>query len=892
MNPLYKAYCRAYQLAFRAALPILPYTEPKLLGSLEAIPHLLAEQGKGAALVVVDAAVRNLGLIEPLEEALVEAKIDYDVYEQRTPNPTVDDVEAAREVYLSCGAQAIIAVGGGSAIDCAKAVGARIARPRLSVQKMKGILRIMKRTPLFIAVPTTAGTGSEATLAAVITDQNARHKYPINDFPLIPDYAVLDAKLTLGLPPFITATTGLDALTHAVEAYIGRSTTRHTREMSEEAVRLIRENLITAVEDGQNEHAREAMLRAAYCAGVAFTRSYVGYVHGVAHSLGGEYGIAHGLANAVILPNMLERYGESCHKRLAKLARATGIAQQEADDAGAAHAFIAWVRGLNARFGLPAGFPEIRHEDIPHMARHAANESNPLYPVPRLMDRFELEGVYRELMCSRATGENVGGAIAGDANADGANADDANAGDDAQQPAKPDIAAIVAAQRAFYQTGKTLPIRARRDALHRLRLSILANEDAINAALKADLNKSPDETYMCETGMTLSELSYMEKHVAGFARRRRKLTPLAQFLASSYTVRDPLGVVLIMSPWNYPFMLTMEPLIGAIAAGNCCVLKPSAYSPATSAVIAKIVRECFPPQHVTVVEGGREENQALLDQKFDYIFFTGGVSVGREVMRRAAENLTPVTLELGGKSPCIIDATANIKLAAKRIAFGKLLNCGQTCVAPDYVLVDRSVHDAFVLELRHAIERMAGMDALTSDSYVRMVTKKHFDRVLGLIDPDKVVLGGKADPETLKIQPTVMTNVTPDDAVMQEEIFGPVLPVLAVEDLDEAIAFVNARPHPLALYLFTGSRDARKNVLASVPFGGGCINDTIIHLATSRMGFGGVGQSGMGSYHGRKSFETFSHEKSIVDKSTLMDMPIRYMPYTRLKSKLLRFFLR
>ena len=879
MNPPYKAFCRAYQLAFRAALPILPYTEPKLLSSLEAIPHLLAEQGKSAALVVVDAAVRNLGLIEPLEEALVEAKIDYDVYEQSTPNPTVDDVETAREVYLSCGAQAIIAVGGGSSIDCAKAVGARIARSRLSVQKMKGILRILKRTPLFIAVPTTAGTGSEATLAAVITDAKTRHKYPINDFPLIPDYAVLDAKLTLGLPPFITATTGLDALTHAVEAYIGRSTTRLTRAMSEEAVRLIRENLITAVEDGQNEQARENMLRAAYCAGVAFSRSYVGYVHGVAHSLGGEYGIAHGLANAVILPNMLERYGASCHKKLAKLAHAAGIVTVETTDAEAARVFIAWVRGLNARFGLPTGFPEIRLEDIPHMARHAASESNPLYPVPRLMDRFELEAVYRELMCENAV-------PAGDVSSEAAD------NDATRQPAKPDIAAIVAAQRAFYQTGKTLPIRYRRDALHRLRMSILANEDAINAALKADLNKSPDETYMCETGMTLSELTYMEKHMTGFARRRHKLTPLAQFLASSYTVRDPLGVVLVMSPWNYPFMLTMEPLIGALAAGNCCVLKPSAYSPATSAVIARIVRECFPPQYVTVVEGGREENQALLDQKFDYIFFTGGVNVGREVMRRAAENLTPVTLELGGKSPCIIDSTANIKLVAKRVAFGKLLNCGQTCVAPDYVLVERSVHDAFVLELRHAIERMTGMDALTNDGYVRMVTKKHFDRVLRLIDPEKVVLGGKADPATLKIQPTVMTGVSPDDAVMQEEIFGPLLPVLAVDSLDEAIAFVNARPHPLALYLFTGSRAVKRRVLATVPFGGGCINDTIIHLATSRMGFGGVGGSGMGSYHGRKSFETFSHEKSVVDKSTLMDMPMRYMPYTRLKSKLVRFFLR
>ena len=454
------------------------------------------------------------------------------------------------------------------------------------------------------------------------------------------------------------------------------------------------------------------------------------------------------------------------------------------------------------------------------------------------------------------------------------------------------IEQIVSAQRAYFAKGETLDLSFRRSALQRLKAAILAHENDINAALRADLNKSASETYMCETGMTLAELSYVLAHMNRWAKPCRVLTPLAQFHARSFTVKNPYGVTLIMSPWNYPFMLTMEPLIGALAAGNCCVVKPSAYAPVTSSVIRTIISECFPPEYVAVVEGGRRENQALLDQRFDYIFFTGGVTVGKEVMRKAAEHLTPVSLELGGKSPCIVDATAKLDLAAKRLAFGKLLNCGQTCVAPDYLLIDRKVKDEFLALLKKHITAMIGEDALQNEDYVRMVNRRHYDRVLSLIDPAKVVFGGKGDPDSLHIQPTVMDNVTAEDAVMQEEIFGPILPVIAYDSIDEAIAFINEREHPLALYLFSEDKATQNRFLHAVPFGGGCINDTIIHLATSRMGFGGVGQSGMGSYHGKRSFDTFSHEKSIVQKSTWMDLPVRYMPYSTIKDKLLRIFLR
>lgn len=454
------------------------------------------------------------------------------------------------------------------------------------------------------------------------------------------------------------------------------------------------------------------------------------------------------------------------------------------------------------------------------------------------------------------------------------------------------IEEMIKKQQEYFAAGKTYELAQRIQALNRLEQGILNCEQELYAALKKDLGKSRAESYMCEVGLTLSELRFVKKHVQKWSREKRVPTPLAQFHARSFTVQEPYGVVLVMSPWNYPVLLTLEPLIGALAAGNCCVLKPSAYSPATSAVMKKMIADVFPQEYVTVIEGGREENQNLLSQKFDYIFFTGGVQVGKMVMEKAAANLTPVTLELGGKSPCIIDKSANRKLPAKRLAFGKYLNCGQTCVAPDYVLVHEAVKEEFLKLLKSEIRAMYGEDPLKNPDYGKMINRKHFDRVLGLMKEEKLILGGENDMASLRIAPVVMDQVTEDDAVMQEEIFGPILPVLTVGSMEEAIAFVNRRPKPLALYLFTENRETEKNVLEYTSFGGGCINDTIIHLATSQMGFGGVGNSGMGSYHGKKSFETFSHEKSIVKKYTWMDLPMRYQPYTGWKEKLVRMFVK
>lgn len=455
-----------------------------------------------------------------------------------------------------------------------------------------------------------------------------------------------------------------------------------------------------------------------------------------------------------------------------------------------------------------------------------------------------------------------------------------------------EIKDILQQQNHFFSSGKTIPAEFRLKQLESLKEAMIRHEADLAAALKEDLGKSRMESYMCEIGLTLSELTWMQKHLRSLMRSKRVSTPAAQFAAKSFRSPSPYGTVLIMSPWNYPVLLTLDPLIDAIAAGNTAVVKPSAYAPCTFDVMKTMIEECFPAHYVAVVDGGRAENQALLQQRFDMIFFTGGKTVGREVLRHAAEYLTPVTLELGGKSPCIVDSTAKIRLAAKRIVFGKYLNCGQTCVAPDYILCDKRIRDELITAILAEIEKQFGKEPLKNPNYGKIINEKHFERILGLINGEKLVYGGQSEPESLRIAPTVLNNITWDDAVMGEEIFGPLLPILTFDTLDEALDTVEAHPHPLALYFFSEDKAAQKKVLDTCRFGGGCINDTIIHLATSDMPFGGVGESGMGSYHGRVGFETFSHYRSIVDKKTWMDLPIRYQKYTRLKEKMMRMFLK
>ena len=455
------------------------------------------------------------------------------------------------------------------------------------------------------------------------------------------------------------------------------------------------------------------------------------------------------------------------------------------------------------------------------------------------------------------------------------------------------IEQILQSQRRFFQSGATLPIKFRIAQLKKLACALDKYENAITEALHSDLGKSDFESFMCEIGMVRSELGYMLRHTRRFTKKRRVTTPLAQFASRSYQLPCPYGNVLIMSPWNYPFLLTLDPLITAIAAGNTAIVKPSAYAPATAAVVRQMLQETFAPEYVAVVTGGRQENTQLLQQKFDFVFFTGSQAVGKQVLRHTAEHLTPAVLELGGKSPCIVDETAKLSLAAKRIVFGKFLNCGQTCVAPDYILCHESRKEELIAHIQAQIAVQYGSEPLQNPDYGHIINRKHFDRLCNLIDPAQVIVGGQVKEDSLQIAPTVLSDVTWEDAVMQEEIFGPILPILTYRDGQELIALLAQQPKPLALYLFTQDRRFMEQVTSRCQYGGGCINDVVVHLATSNMGFGGVGESGMGAYHGKTGFDTFSHLKSILDKKTWLDLPMRYQPYNRRRySKLLRFFLK
>lgn len=455
-----------------------------------------------------------------------------------------------------------------------------------------------------------------------------------------------------------------------------------------------------------------------------------------------------------------------------------------------------------------------------------------------------------------------------------------------------DIKNIVKNQRAYFKSNKTLSYEFRKESLKKLRRAIYKYQDELFLALEKDLGKSNEESYMTEVGFVLKELTYMEKHLKKLMKPKKVRTGLTDFPASSYRYSDPHGVVLIMSPWNYPVNLTLGPLIGAIAGGNTMVVKPSEYSKNTAIVFEKMLSETYSEEYVKVIRGGRAENQELLNQKFDYIFFTGSTTVGRIVMEKAARYLTPISLELGGKSPSIVCQSANLKVSAKRLIFGKFLNSGQTCIAPDYLFVHKDVKEAFVEELIKAINELYGEDPINSKDFGSIINDKHFNRLLAYFNDGKIITGGQSIEAKRKISPTLLDDVKLTSDVMQEEIFGPILPIIEFESLDEVITFIESRPRPLALYLFTESKEEQNKVITNCRYGGGCVNDTVVHIASEYLPFGGVGESGMGSYHGETSFKTFTHSKSVLKKKTWYDMPFRYAPYSKRKSNIIKKFLK
>lgn len=454
-----------------------------------------------------------------------------------------------------------------------------------------------------------------------------------------------------------------------------------------------------------------------------------------------------------------------------------------------------------------------------------------------------------------------------------------------------EIRSMMANQRAFFKSGQTKDIAFRIKQLKILKHAIEENEEKILPALYEDLRKSPYEAYLTEVGIVRDEIRHMVKKVRKWARRRRVGTPIYHFPASSYIYPEPYGSALIIAPWNYPFQLAVAPLAAAIAAGNCAVMKPSEFSVHTSQVMSELFETYFDPSYIAVITGDVEVSTALLAEKFDYIFFTGSPAVGKVVMRAASEHLTPVTLELGGKSPCIVDQDVNVDLAAKRIVSGKFINAGQTCIAPDYLMVHQSVKEPLVDRIIDYIQKFYGSMPKESPDYPKIISQKHFERLLGLTKDATIMCGGDSDPEQRIIAPTLISDMGADHPSMQEEIFGPILPVMEYKKLSDAVTRINERSKPLALYMFSNDQNTIDTILKNVSFGGGCINDTLIHFATPNLPFGGVGNSGMGAYHGKFGFDTFSHKKSVMRNTVKFDFPFRYPTFYR-HLKLLKTVLR
>jgi aldehyde dehydrogenase (NAD+) len=450
---------------------------------------------------------------------------------------------------------------------------------------------------------------------------------------------------------------------------------------------------------------------------------------------------------------------------------------------------------------------------------------------------------------------------------------------------------LIDKQKAYFQTNETKKLSFRLEALRKLRAAVQSHEKELMDALKSDLNKSEFDSYSTEIGVVLEEIRFTMKHLRLWTKPKRVKTPLTHIGSRSYIYPEPYGLALIIAPWNYPLQLAIAPLIGAIAAGNCAIIKPSELTPKTSETMAKLVGDIFPEEYISVVLGGVETSTALLAENVDYIFFTGSVPVGKLIMETAAKNLIPVTLELGGKSPCIVHEDAKIKLAAKRIAWGKFMNAGQTCIAPDYLYLHQNIKDQFLYDLKEAIQELYGENPLNNENFTRIVSEKHFNRLHSFLKNGNVFSGGKINKEKWMIEPTVLTNISWEDPVMQDEIFGPILPVMEYNHLPEVFQCIKSHPKPLSLYLFTKSTEVQQDVVKSVSFGGGCINDTVYHFVSPYLPFGGVGNSGIGAYHGKGSFDTFSHEKSVLKQTTLFDIPVRY-PNVKNGLKKIKMFLK
>ena len=849
----------------------IPLPEPQVTeghGARKQIGTICHECGFEQVMLVTDRTLSSMGYEKAIAESLEEAGVGYSIFNGIDSEPTTAIIEAGRQKAIESSAECIVALGGGSVMDTCKMIAASAKMPHLPVRAL-----LLKFLPVpggslpLIMVPSTAGTGAELTVGAVVTNEHGVKSSTVL-IGLSVNHVVLDSELTVQAPQRVTAACGMDALSHCIEGAVSDTVVdQEDMQMSMEGVRLILQNLPKVMSEPENVEARLALCRAAMYGGNAINTQLAGYVHAFAHSIGAKYHLPHGVAISLMLMPVLEFQKEACRERYAALAGFCGLE-------ATAEAFLDAVRQLMAGCGMDRIESPVRlcdHEElIPMIAADSINYSSPV----------------------TLTNEQIGQLLDAVTN---------HALRDASELDEGAIREIVDRQRRFFRSGETLPIGWRIKQLKKLKAAVLAHEKEFEDALAADLGRSTLEAYLCDIGPIITEINEMLSGLRRWARPERHFSGLMCFPSLTTKVyKMPYGVSLVISPFNFPILLTIGVVAAAMAGGNTVVIKSSSKSAASTAALKHFFAEVFPPEYVTLIDGGHDLADMCLAQRFDKIFYTGSPAVGKHVLAEAAKNLTPVALELGGETGnwCVVRKDADLKDAARKIAFFKLTNAGQICININQIAVAEEVAEQFLAELKQAFINQIGEHPEENEEYPKLITSGAYDKCTRLADEyrDRVVFGGTGNPDTRRYAPTLIYPVQKDEHIVQHELFCPLLPVVPFKDaeVDALMDTIADREHPLAMYLFTKNMRWANRVMRTQQFGGGCINEVCIHMMVKGVPFNGTGHSGMGAYHGEWGFREFTHPQTVLGGSTRFNLPLREHPYSgkagKTKMKILKLF--
>ena len=846
----------------------IPLPEPEVtegLASRAQIGELCHKAGYKHVLLVTDRTLSGLGYAKAITDSLEAAHIGYSVYDDIHTEPNIAIIEAGRQLAIDNHAECIIALGGGSVMDSCKMIAAGVKMPHLPVKALLlKFLPVPGSTLPLIMVPSTAGTGAELTVGAVVTnDQGAKNSTVL--IGLNVPHVVHDSELTIHAPQSVTAACGIDALSHCIEGAISDTDVdEEDMQMSLEGIKLILANLPVVLREPENNEARLAMCRAAMYGGNAINTQLAGYVHAFAHSIGAKYHMPHGQAISLMLMPVLEFQKEACRERYEQIAQYCGVPD-----------FLQAVRELMHTCSMDQLSSPVRtcdHEQlIPMIAADSIN-----YSAPVTLSEEDIRTVLQT--------------VSAPVPAFGQEASDEER-----------IQQIVAAQRRFFRTGETLPVKWRIQQLKRLKAAVIAHADEFTAALAEDLGRSEVEAYLCDVGPIIVEINEMISGLRRWSRPEWHFSGLMCFPSLVTKVyKMPYGVSLVISPFNFPILLTIGVVAAAMCGGNTVVVKSSSKSAACTAVLKRFFAEVFPPEYITLIDGGHDVADICLAQRFDKIFYTGSPAVGKHVLAEAAKNLTPVALELGGETGnwCVVRADADLKDAARKIAFFKLTNAGQICININQIAVAEEVAEAFMEELKKAFIAQIGEHAETNPEYPKLITDAAYNKCAKLADEyrERIVFGGVGDSATRKYAPTMIYPVDINEHIVQHELFCPLLSIVPFKDaeVDTLMDVIADREHPLAMYLFTKNMRWANRVMQTQQFGGGCINEVCIHMMVKGVPFNGTGHSGMGAYHGEWGFREFTHPQTVLKGSTHFNLPLREHPYSgeagRKKMSLLRLF--